>query len=122
MSHEGQAFTLPPTQGPSAVHEHMASTPSRETATRIEQDYPLWLVMWGAYSEEYWAYPRFDAPRGTILHSRDPNSLASEMRAMQMSRQVAIPPVSNNPDPRSAPVPARSNGRGPGSRKVSNMQ
>lgn len=122
MPHEGRPFTVPPTQDPPAAHEHMASTPRRVTVTRIEQDYPLWLVMWGAYSEEYWAYPRFDAPRGTILHSRDPNSLASEMRAMQMSIQVTTPSVSNNPDPRSAPVPARSNGRGLGSRKVSNMQ
>ena len=57
----------------------------RETARQIEQDHPQWLVMWGLYSEEYWAYPCFDVPRGTIAHSADPNELAKAMRAIRMS-------------------------------------
>jgi hypothetical protein len=57
----------------------------RRAAMRIEHDFPHWLVIWGPYSREYWAYPRFHAPRGTIAHSADPNVLARDMRAIQMS-------------------------------------
>jgi hypothetical protein len=64
----------------------------RRTAVLIERDFPHWLVMWGPYSREFWAYPLFDAPRGTMAHSPNPNELASDMRAMQMSRANGIAP------------------------------
>jgi hypothetical protein len=118
--HAGQPLTIPPTPDRPAAHEHAASTARRETATRIEQDYPLWLVMWGAYSEEYWAYPRFDAPKGTILHSPSPDDLTSDMRAIQVSGRAAGPSVSNGPGPRSASAPPKSTGL-TGSRMVSDM-
>jgi len=57
----------------------------RRTAVLIERDFPQWLVMWGPYSRQFWAYPLFNAPRGTIAHSPDPNELASDMRTIQMS-------------------------------------
>lgn len=108
--HAGQPLSIPPTPDRPATHEHAASTARRETATRIEQDHPLWLVMWGAYSEEYWAYPRFDAPKGTILHSPDPGDLTSDMRAIQMSRRAAGPSVRQRPWTRSGPAPSESTG------------
>jgi hypothetical protein len=64
----------------------------RRTAVLIERDFPHWLVMWGPHSREFWAYPLFNGPRGTIAHSPDPNELASEMRAMQMSRANGAAP------------------------------
>ena len=64
----------------------------RRTAVLIERDFPHWLVMWGPYSREFWAYPLFNAPRGTIAHSPNPNELASDMRTMQMSRANGAAP------------------------------
>lgn len=55
----------------------------RKTAARIERDYPQWLIMWSPYYEEYWAYPRFRVPQGTVLHDADPGELVAEMRAVQ---------------------------------------
>jgi hypothetical protein len=57
----------------------------RETAARVEKACPGWLVMWGPYYREYWAYPCFNVPQGTILHSGDPGELVREMRSVQMS-------------------------------------
>ncbi len=45
--------------------------------------FPGWLVMWGAHSRQFWAYPCFDAPPGTILHAPDPSELAGMMRRVQ---------------------------------------
>lgn len=56
-----------------------------ETAARVEKAYPGWLVMWGPYYREYWAYPCFSVRQGTILHSSDPGELVREMRSVQMS-------------------------------------
>lgn len=59
------------------VHDQMAK--------RTERDFPRWLVMWGPYSMEYWAYPCFYVPRGTIVHSSDPAELTTNMRAIQIA-------------------------------------
>lgn len=57
----------------------------REQATRIERAFPHWLVMWGAYSRQFWAFPRFRVPRGTIAHAASAGDLAGMMRAIQQS-------------------------------------
>jgi hypothetical protein len=61
----------------------------RETATRIERQYPAWLVMWSPYYLEYYAYPRFYVPQGTVLHNSDPGQLAAEMRTVQKAAAQA---------------------------------
>ncbi len=63
---------------PASVSPQEGSTydAQRRTAARIMEVFPLWLVMWGVYTRQYWAYPCFDAEQGTILHARDPNDLA----------------------------------------------
>jgi hypothetical protein len=53
--------------------------------TRLGAVFPRWLIMWGAYSRQFWAYPRFDAPRGTIAHAADPGDLAAKMRAIELA-------------------------------------
>lgn len=55
----------------------------RRQAERIGEVFPFWLIMWGAYSRQFWAYPRFGAPHGTIAHAADPNDLAASMRAIE---------------------------------------
>ena len=66
----------------------------RETATRIERQYPAWLVMWSLYYREFYAFPCFSVPKGTVLHYADPGKLVAEMfsvqrAAAQASRVVA---------------------------------
>lgn len=55
----------------------------RERAARLGEVFPHWLIMWGTGSRRYWAYPRFRAPRGTILHAADPGELAALIRQVQ---------------------------------------
>lgn len=59
----------------------------RQQATRIERVFPHWIVMWGAYTRQFWAYPCFSAPRGTIVHAASPDDLVGMMRAIQRSAQ-----------------------------------
>lgn len=54
---------------------------------RMMDIFPCWLVMWGHYSREFWAYPRFDAPRGIVLHAADPGVLAGMMRRLQRAAE-----------------------------------
>lgn len=63
----------------------------REVAARIERVFPRWLVMYGAYSHQFWAYPRFRVPRGTIAHAASPDDLVGMMRAIQRSAQEGWP-------------------------------
>jgi hypothetical protein len=49
------------------------------------------VVSWGTYSRVYWAYPTFPAPRGTILHARDPSEIARQMREIQISGEIRKP-------------------------------
>jgi hypothetical protein len=56
------------------------SAQAREIAAQIERDFPQWLVMWGAYSREFWAFARFELPQGVIVHAADPDQLVMYMR------------------------------------------
>jgi hypothetical protein len=60
-------------------------------AGRIVEVFPHWLVMWGAYTREFWAYPCFRAPKGAVLHARDPNDLAGMMHRLQRAVQDGRP-------------------------------
>lgn len=55
----------------------------RLLAVRIGEVFPRWCIMWGAYSREYWAYPQFRVPRGTIAHAADPGDLTAQIRAVE---------------------------------------
>jgi len=63
------------------------SRPEARMAERIMEVFPHWLVMWGAYSRQFWAYPLFDVPAGTIVRAADASTLAGMMRRLQ--RRVA---------------------------------
>jgi hypothetical protein len=45
--------------------------------------------MWSPYYLEYYAYPRFYVPQGTVLHYADPGQLAAEMRTVQKAAAQA---------------------------------
>jgi hypothetical protein len=61
----------------------------RESAMQIERQYPGWLVMWSPYYLEYYAYPRFCVPQGTVLHYADPRRLVTEMLTVQKAASQA---------------------------------
>ena len=56
-------------------------------AARLTSVFLAWLVLWGSYSREFWAFPCFSAPAGTIFHSPNANCLAGMMHRLQRSVQ-----------------------------------
>ena len=56
-------------------------------AARLTSVFPAWLVLRGSYSREFWAFPCFSAPAGTIFHSPNANCLAGMMHRLQRSVQ-----------------------------------
>ena len=66
---------------------HDPPTNGRSEAARIEQANPLWIVVFGVYSQQFICFPRFDAPAGTVLITRNPSTLPQRMSKMeQLSR------------------------------------
>lgn len=55
----------------------------RGDCAAIEKAFPGWLVMWGPYSRQFWGYPLFRAPAGTIASAGSPSELAGQMRAIE---------------------------------------
>ncbi len=55
----------------------------RRTAAGIAQHSPQWLVIWGTATREFWAFPVFQVPAGTIAHHGDPAALTRQMRQIQ---------------------------------------
>lgn len=62
---------------------HVRDLVERQVAERLAGAFPRWLVMYGAWSRQYWGYPRFRVPRGTIVHSASPGDLAAQIRRVQ---------------------------------------
>jgi len=65
-----------------------------EVVARIQREYPGWFVMWSRYYQEFYAFPCFSVPKGTVLHHADPRQLVVQMfsvhkAAVQASR-VAV--------------------------------
>jgi hypothetical protein len=82
----------------------------RQTATRIERENPRWLVMWGAYSRLYWAFPRFNGPPGMIIAAPDPGELLARMRRIEVAVHPApsaetAPPWQWQTHPPQSPYP-----------------
>lgn len=56
----------------------------RRAARHLERNDPAWLVMYGPWTRHFWAYPRFAAPRGTILHASSTRELLAMMRTAEL--------------------------------------
>lgn len=61
-----------------------------EIAATIGREHPRWVVLWGPYSREFWAYPCLPVPRGTIVHAGDPDMLVAGMSDVEL--MAAQPP------------------------------
>ena len=70
----------------------------RLIAQRLEHENPSWIVLYGAYSKQFVAFPRFTAPRGTIVATGDPAALPSRLRRVE--QQVGQPVASSGSPPR----------------------
>jgi hypothetical protein len=55
----------------------------RRVAARIAQHSPQWVVIWGTATREFWAFPVFQVPAGTIAHHGAPAALTRQMRQIQ---------------------------------------
>jgi hypothetical protein len=55
----------------------------RQEAERLERDNPRWIILFGIYTRELVAFPRFPVPRGTIVAARHPDALPARMRAVE---------------------------------------
>jgi hypothetical protein len=69
-----------PTLFPGAT---VIDSPERGTAAQIERNRPYWIVIWGCYTRMYWAFPRFPAPKGTIVSAPDPDRLLAGLDCIE---------------------------------------
>jgi hypothetical protein len=65
----------------------------RHIAQRLESENPLWLVLFGAYSKEFVAFPRFAAPSGTIIAVRYPGAMTGRMREVEQAARIGQGPA-----------------------------
>jgi hypothetical protein len=56
-----------------------------ETARKIEKEHPHWMIVWGLFSRQYWAFPLFDVPPGTIVHAADPVMLVAAIEEVELT-------------------------------------
>jgi hypothetical protein len=86
----------------------MTDDQERQAAAEIEQSHPHWTVMWGCYSRLFWAFPQFQAPKGTIVSAADRERLLTEMHSVEaeVSARLRVPMYSS-------PVPATQLPGGP---------
>jgi len=61
----------------------MTDDQERQAAAEIEQSHPHWVVMWGCYSRLFWAFPHFQAPRGTIVSAPSGERLVVGMHDLE---------------------------------------
>lgn len=77
------------------------------SAAEIEQSHPGWIVIWGCYSQLFWAFPRFQVPRGTIVSAPEQSQLLADMHRVEVeasARALVGPrppdlPVRHEPGP-----------------------
>ena len=82
--------------GPAGVAE------TKRIAEEMAKRHPLWIVMFGDYSKQFVAFPRFTAPQGTILAARYPNALPPRLRAVE---NTTLPGRGARTAPGCPPVP-----------------
>jgi hypothetical protein len=60
----------------------------QRVAERLESDNPSWIVMFGVYSKQFVAFPRFAAPEGTVIVAVYPGALPERMRRVEHLARV----------------------------------
>lgn len=65
-------------------------------AARIERQHPGWVLVWSPYFREFYAFPCFMVPQGTVLHYREPDQLVAEMLTVQKAAAQAARAVAGS--------------------------
>jgi len=63
----------------------------RRAALRLQGEHPHWLIIWGAYSREFWAFPSLPVPRGTVVHAPHPVLLKDAICDVELAMAQAVP-------------------------------
>ncbi len=74
---------------PSTHDEVSADQAHAETARELERDNPEWIVIFGVYTKQFVAFPRFPAPPHTIVVARYPGALPTRMREVERRLHIA---------------------------------
>jgi hypothetical protein len=62
---------------------------SKAIAVQLEQDHPHWIVVFGVYTKEFVAFPRFRAPQHIILAAFSPKALSGQMTSTEHRLRAA---------------------------------
>jgi hypothetical protein len=57
----------------------------RQMVENLRRRHPDWMIMYGTYSQMFWAFPLFTALPGHYVGAADPAELDREMRAAEAS-------------------------------------
>ena len=60
----------------------------QRVAERLESENPAWIVMFGVYSKQFVAFPRFAAPEGMVIVAVYPGALPERMRKVEHLARV----------------------------------
>lgn len=69
----------------------------REIASRLEAEHPLWIVVFGVYTQQFVCFPKFQAPAGTMLAAAYPEALPDRMRRAEEALCRANPKIAAGP-------------------------
>jgi len=78
-----------PQDDPPAVPRRPDLAEMKQAARRLEADNPRWIVLFGDYSRQFVAFPRFDVPTGTVLSALYPDALPPRMRRIEAKARPA---------------------------------
>lgn len=53
------------------------------TAANLESENPRWIVVYGVWTKQFIAFPRFTVPEGTMATAHYPGALLDRMRAIE---------------------------------------
>ncbi len=67
---------------------HGAADDMRRIAERLEVDNPSWIVLFGVYTREFVAFPRFAAPEGTVIAVSYPGAMSERMRRIERAARI----------------------------------
>lgn len=76
----------------------------KRVAEQLESENPRWIVIFGEYSREFVAFPRFPVPSGTVVAARYPAAVPGRMRAIEARHAMPAPdPVRPGQPPAATP-------------------
>jgi hypothetical protein len=72
--------------GPAGTQDDTASM--LRIARELEAGNPLWIVVFGVYSRQFIAFPRFSVPAGTMVTAHYPAALTARMHGIEHAMQT----------------------------------